>query len=82
MANNSFFKVTRSGLDGTKLLLWRKKTFCECVTMITGLSIFTAFTLYIIFAYGFTIFGTKHPFNVVEPSYSKTRNGTKSMEVT
>ena len=49
--------------------------------MITGLSIFTAFTLYIVFSYGFTIFGKKHPFNVVEPSESATRNGTKSLEV-
>ena len=61
--------------------LGEKRRFCECVTMITGLLIFTAFTLYIVFSYGFTIFGKKHPFNVVEPSESATRNGTKSLEV-
>ena len=61
--------------------LGEKRRFCECVTMITVLSVFTAFTLYIIFAYGFTIFGTKHPFNVVEPTKSAFRNGTKSFEV-
>ena len=61
--------------------LGEKRRFCECVTMMSALSIFTAFTLYIIFAYGFTIFGTKNPFNVVEPPRPNTRDGIKGMEV-
>jgi hypothetical protein len=61
--------------------LGEKRRICECVTMMSMISIFTAFTLYIIFAYGFTIFGTKHPFNVVQPSQPNTRDGIKGMEV-
>lgn len=59
----------------------KKRRFCECVTMVSGLSTFTAFTLYIIFAHGFTIFGARNPFNMVEPSEPDTRNGIESIEV-
>ena len=61
--------------------LGEKRRFCECVTMVSGLSVFTAFTLYIIFAYGFTIFGTQHPFNVVKPSEPNSRIGVEGTEV-
>lgn len=76
-----FIRLRVAALMERNSYLGEKRRFCECVTMITGLSIFTAFTLYIVFSYGFTIFGKKHPFNVVEPSESATRNGTKSLEV-
>ena len=59
----------------------KKRRFCECVTMVSGLSLFTAFTLYIIFAHGFTVFGERNPFSVVEPSKPDSRNGVKSVEV-
>ena len=35
--------------------------------MLSALITFTAFTLYIVFAHGFTIFAPKNPFGVVEP---------------
>ena len=35
--------------------------------MLSALTTFTAFTLYIVFAHGFTIFAPKNPFGVVEP---------------
>ena len=81
-STNYFFSRLRVvALMQRNSYLGEKRRFCECVTMVSGLSVFTAFTLYIIFAYGFTIFGTQHPFNVVKPSEPNSRIGVEGTEV-
>lgn len=42
---------------------YEKQRFCECVTMLSLLSIFTSFSLYVVFAHGFH-FGEENPFNI------------------
>lgn len=42
---------------------YRRQRCCECVTMMSLLTIFAAFSLYVLFAYGFYL-GTRKPFKI------------------
>ena len=50
-------------------IFYKRQRFCECITMLSVLSMFTCFSLYIVFAHGFT-FGQEKPFNLVH-NYSR-----------
>lgn len=50
-------------------MFYKRQRFCECITMLSVLSMFTCFSLYIVFAHGFH-FGQEKPFNLVH-NYSR-----------
>ena len=50
-------------------MFYKRQRFCECITMLSVLSLFTCFSLYIVFAHGFH-FGQEKPFNLVH-NYSR-----------
>ena len=45
-------------------MFYKRQRFCECITMLSVLSMFTIFSLYIVFAHGFH-FGKEKPFDLV-----------------
>ena len=45
-------------------IFYKRQRCCECITMLSVLFTFTIFSLYIIFAHGFT-FGEGKPFNLI-----------------
>ena len=45
-------------------IFYKRQRFCECITMLSVLCMFTCFSLYIVFAHGFH-FGEGKPFNLV-----------------
>jgi len=45
-------------------IFYKRQRFCECITMLSVLCMFTCFSLYIVFAHGFH-FGKEKPFNLV-----------------
>jgi hypothetical protein len=47
---------------------YRRQRCCECVSMVIILGVFSAFSLYVVFAYGFYV-GQRKPFNLVEEPY-------------
>ena len=54
---------------------YRRQKLCECVVLLGGLTIFSAFSLYVVFAYGFH-FGQREPFSLVQDDFPSkvTRN--------
>ena len=45
-------------------IFYKRQRCCECITMLSVLSMFTSFSLYIVFAHGFH-FGEGKPFNLL-----------------
>lgn len=53
-----------SALLKRNAIFYKRQRFCECITMLSVLSMFTCFSLYIVFAHGFH-FGKQKPFAMV-----------------
>ncbi len=54
---------------------YQRQRLCECVSLLTGLGLFSVFSLYVVFAYGFH-FGQRQPFTLSRGDFPSkiTRN--------